>query len=210
MVDELTATGGGYEFFHKYAGNWFAHKLLQLRYKTHRYQRDSAARGIARSNQRPEGKIKCLGKKIRLPDKVKDSNAGGRAASHLNSRPGRLLTLTQMRYCCGCVEFKDPGDWKETEHEACVRHLHDDSGMMIDHAEITRPTRNHNFPHDSRRTLVPSKNSSEETTDNISLNDDPVYANMINVESDNDADHNNCRNDCNDSLLQRQVPSTIS
>ena len=47
MIDEPTAKGGGYESFHKFAGNWFAHKLLQLQYKTYPYQRDRATIGIA-------------------------------------------------------------------------------------------------------------------------------------------------------------------
>ena len=210
MVDELTAKGGGYEFFHKFAGNWFAHKLLQLRYKTHRYQRDRAARGIARSTQRPEGKTERHGKKMRLPDKVKDSKAGGRAASHLDNRAGRPLTLAQMRYCCGCVEFKDPRDWKETGHEACGRHLHDDSGMMIGRVVSMQSTRSYNCTYDSGRTLIPSNNNSDDSIDNVHWDDDSVDADIVNVESDNDADHNNRRSDCNDSLLQRQFPSTIS
>ena len=202
MVDELTAKGQGYEFFHKFAGNWVIHKLLQLRYKIHHHQSDSVARGISRSIQRSEGKIERRWKKMWLPDKGKGSNAGDRAASHLNNRPGRPLKPAQMRYCCGCFEFKNPRDWKETGHGACGRHLHDDSGTMIDHAEIMRSTRNHSCTYDSGRTLIPSENS-----DNVSLNNDPVHANMINVESDNDADHNNRRSDCNNSRLQRQVSS---
>ena len=71
MVDELTAKGQGYEFFHKFAGNWVIHKLLQLRYKIHHHQSDSVARGISRSIQRSEGKIERRWKKMWLPDKGK-------------------------------------------------------------------------------------------------------------------------------------------
>lgn len=210
MVDELTAKGGGYEFFRKFAGNWFAHKLLQLRYKTHRYQRDRAARGIARSTQRPEGKIQHQGKKMRLPDKVKDSNAGGRAASHLNDRPGRPLTLSQMRYCCGCVEFKDSKDWKDTEYEACGLHPHDDSGMMIGRPESTRSTRSHNCAYDSGRIVVPSENNSNSRIDKTHWENDSVNADIVNLESDIDADYNNRRSDCNDSPFRHQLSTTTS
>ena len=215
MVDELTADGGGYEFFRKFAGNWFAYKLLQLRYKTHRYQRDRAARGIARSTQRPEGRTERHGRKIRLPDKVKDSNPGGRAVSQLSNRPGRPLTLAQMRYCCGCVEFKDPKDSKNTRYEACGRHRHDNSGMMINHRERERSTLIRNSTSDSGHTVVPSDDSSDDDNNNAEgdstqWNDSTIVTDIVDVESDKDTDHNNGHRDSSDTLRQHRALSTRS
>ena len=87
---------------------------------------------------------------------------------------------------------------------------------MVNHREHAQSMRGRNCTYDSGRTAVPSDNSSDDggdtrDGDNVHWDDDdPVDADIVNVESDNDANHNNRRGDSSNPPLQRRALSTIS
>ncbi|KAF1361566.1 hypothetical protein EJ07DRAFT_176272 [Lizonia empirigonia] len=131
MADELTAPGTGYEWFHSFAGNWFAYRYLQIQYKNYRYRVSCAAAGKPRSTQMPYGRLGNRGKKVGHRDRVQDSNAGGRAASQRRGKVVRTERLSQSKHCSGCGYFVSLKDFTSVRFQSCFRHEHNNRGQMV-------------------------------------------------------------------------------
>lgn len=190
MADELAVDGGGYEFFLKFAGNWFARKLLQCRYKTFRYAHDRAARGIPRSVQsqkRHEHQFKTKGPVL---DMNKHTNPGGRAASQRTCHTGRPKGIASLWFCAGCVLYRDPKDWSSPRLEACSRHQNsstDGSHIPLPRHQHIHSLGNRSRTNGTRQTSVPTydlRSDEYDEYDDSSFNEMCVDVDMNDLESD--------------------------
>ena len=201
MADELTMDGGGYTFFLKFAGNWFANKLLYCRYKTVRFTRDRAARGVPRSAQKQRTKEHHYNTKRPTLDKNQHSNAGGRAVSKLMNRSGRPKGLASLWLCPGCMEYHDPSEWAKSRYQACRLHEHDDvGGQYLPRHRSAHSTNGSNRTSNTRRTVVPAYDSSEEEHNSIDLDESESVDDPSEVE----------RHISEGSLSQRGVSRTVN
>ena len=204
MAEDLTQQGGGHEFFLKFASNWYAWKMLALRYKTHHYSRQRAKGGKPRSSRTPD-------KRARVPNRTyydyresKDTNPGGQAASVVGGRtpPARL---SQSQWCRACGLFVRA--WPSPNNECCQLHHHDSFGKLL--APLERAGHISRSGH-SNRTAIPSDLYAGRDSDDVGGRHESQYTTPrgqvhgISFEDDDDRDSSS---DSDRPLLQRRHAS---
>ena len=118
IAEELTADGGEWAFLRRFEDNWFVIKLMHLRYKTYRFNRSHADRGIPRSAQRPSE----TNKQYQLPnhqfrtkdyvyDQDKHSNAG--VVQPVNT--SLVVAVQRGQTPCGGVQVARSGTIQVTD-----------------------------------------------------------------------------------------------